>query len=59
MARKVDQKLFDRIIELKTKYDLTEEVLAQRLGVSARTIRVYLRAHRLNLAPYERPDVQS
>lgn len=60
MAPKVDQKVFDRIIELKTKYELTDEVISQRLGISPRTVRVYTRAARLSLKPYIKPsDVSS
>lgn len=56
MANKVDESTYARIIELKTKYGLTNEVIAQRLGISSRTVRVYLRANRLNLKPYQLPD---
>ena len=59
MAIKVDQDVFDRILELKSRYNLTNEVIATRLGISSRTVRVYLRAARLNLKPYQKPDVPS
>lgn len=55
MAAKVDQAVFDRILELKERYGLTNSVIGERLGISTRTVRVYLRAHRLSLKPYERP----
>lgn len=56
MAPKVDQDTYNRICELKMKYGLTNDVIGERLGISGRTVRVYLRAARLNLKPYERPS---
>lgn len=55
MAAKVDQAVYNRIIELKTKYALTNKVIAERLGISDRTVRVYLRASRTKTVPY-RPE---
>lgn len=49
MAAKVDEKIFTRIVELKTKYNLTSAVIAERLGISIKTVQVYLRAARLGL----------
>lgn len=57
MANKVDAKVYARILELKEKYQLTNPVIAERLGISVRTVRIYLRANRLNLRPYEKSDV--
>lgn len=57
MAIKVTQKVYDRIIELKTKYGLTNVVIAERLGLNERTVRVFLRAHREGSVPY-RPNKQ-
>ena len=40
---KVDDRLLRRLLELKAKYPyLNNEILAQRLGITARTIRLYL-----------------
>lgn len=60
-ARKVDEKMQKRIIEL-VEQGVTQEIVAIRLGISSRTVRAYLRSHRLGLKPYEKPkkeDVQS
>lgn len=51
MAAKVDLKVYHRIIELKTKYALTNTVIAERLGISHSTVKAYLRAHRRNQVP--------
>jgi DNA-binding transcriptional regulator YiaG len=56
LARKVEDKQFERIIELREKYGLTAPVIATRLGISVRTVHVYLRAHREQLKPYEIPN---
>jgi len=56
-TKKVDPATFDRILYLRSQ-GLTQEVIAQRLGISARTVRVYLRAAKTNTKPYN-PDVQS
>ena len=53
MAAKVDEKLYARILELRTKYGLTQEVIATRLGISARTVRVYLRSAATGTVPYK------
>ena len=53
MAAKVDEKVFARIIELREKYGLSQDVIAQRLGLSLRTVSTYLRAARLGITqPY-------
>lgn len=56
MAGKVDAAVFARLVELKTKYGLTNAVIAERLGISPRTVKVYWRAHRLSLKPYVKPQ---
>ncbi len=54
MARKVSEKEYKRIIELRD-LGLTVAVIAERLGITRKTVHVYLRAAKLNLEPYERP----
>lgn len=56
-SKKVDEKVYKRILYLKEQ-GLTQEVIATRLGISARTVRVYLRAAKTGTKPYEKPDVQ-
>jgi DNA-binding NarL/FixJ family response regulator len=51
MAPKVTDWHIKRIAELK-KIGLTNEVIAERLGISSRTVRVYTRAARTGLKPY-------
>jgi orotate phosphoribosyltransferase-like protein len=51
MANKVDAAVYKRILELRDQ-GLTHAVIAQRLGVSERTIRVYIRAAREGNEPY-------
>jgi len=60
MAAKVDEAVFKRIMQLKA-LGLTDKVISIRLGVSERTIRVYTRAAKTGLKPYEAPsaDVSS
>ncbi len=53
MAAKVDEKVFARIVQLKKDYALTADVIAQRLGISRKTVQVYLRAARLGLSVSE------
>lgn len=53
MANKIDQKLYDRIVELRNKHGLTHDVIAARVGVSSRTVRVYLRAALTATVPYQ------
>jgi hypothetical protein len=55
MAAKVDEKVFKRIIQLK-ELGLTDKVISIRLGISERTIRVYTRANRTGLNPYDVPS---
>lgn len=45
--------MFDKIIHLKNTYGLTNAVLAERFGVSVRTIKVYVRAAKSNTVPYK------
>lgn len=54
MARKVEDREYKRIIELKG-IGLTAAVIAERLGISRKTVQVYLRSNRLGLKPYELP----
>ena len=58
MAAKVDQRIYDRILQLKA-IGLTNKVIAIRLGISDRTVRIYTRAARLNLKPYQRPEAET
>ena len=51
MSLKVDTWRRDRIIQLKA-IDLEDDVIAERLGISPRTVRVYYRAHRTGTKPY-------
>jgi DNA-binding transcriptional regulator YiaG len=46
MAAKVDERVLARIIELREKYGLTQAVIGIRLGLSTRTVRLYLSEHR-------------
>ena len=55
MARKVDQQIFKRILELRA-IGLTNSVISQRLGISPRTVRIYTRADRENSVPYK-PEI--
>jgi DNA-binding NarL/FixJ family response regulator len=55
LARKIEDREYKRILELKA-IGLTAAVIAERLGVSRKTVQVYLRANRLNLKPYEVPS---
>lgn len=55
MAAKIDEKLFKRLIELKS-IGLTDKVISIRLGVSERTVRIYTRAHRTGSEPYSSPE---
>lgn len=60
MANRVDEKTLKRILQLKYEQGLTDKVISIRLGISERTIRIYSRANRLGLKPYEKPvDVSS
>lgn len=43
---KVDAKMAARIIELHLKHGCTQEIVAQRLGISSRTVRLYLKQWR-------------
>lgn len=51
----LDDKQIARLYELKA-LELTDKIIATRLGVSERTIRVYTRAKRTGLKPYEKPE---
>ncbi len=42
MAPKVTEDVYNRILELRVKYGLGTTVIAERLGLSTRTIRIYL-----------------
>lgn len=42
MARKVDERVFQRMVELRDKHGLTKPVIAERLGLSLRTVNYYL-----------------
>lgn len=46
MANKVSPEVLARIIELREKYGLTQAVIGVRLGLSTRTVRLYLSEHR-------------
>jgi DNA-binding transcriptional regulator LsrR (DeoR family) len=46
MAAKVDAKVLARILELRYKYGLTQEVIGTRLGLASRTVRFYLAQER-------------
>lgn len=46
MAAKVNSTVLARIIELREKYGLTQAVIGIRLGLSTRTVRLYLSQHR-------------
>ena len=46
MSRKVDEWVLRRLEVLKFEHKLTHEVISQRLGLSARTIGIYLKALR-------------
>lgn len=46
MAAKVDAKVLARIIELREKYGLTQTVIGERLGLTSRTVRLYLSQER-------------
>ena len=51
MAPKVDERVHKRILELLA-LGLTHNVISQRLGITERTIRVYVRAQREGSKPY-------
>lgn len=53
-SKKVDEATYKRILYLKS-IGLTQEVIAERLSITSRTVRVYLRANRLGLKPYQLP----
>ena len=55
MVNRVDPKTLERILYLH-RQGLSQNIISQRLGISTRTIRVYLRAERLGLKPYETPS---
>ena len=55
MARKVDESIFKRILELRS-IGLTNSVISQRLGISPRTVRIYTRADREKSVPYK-PEI--
>lgn len=57
MAIKVDEKVLARIIELRERYGLTQSVIAIRLGLATRTVRLYLSEHRKsqNVRPEDSP----
>lgn len=57
MASKVDQKLLERLLQLKS-IGLTDKVISIRLGISERTVRVYTRSARTKTQPYK-PNVSS
>lgn len=42
LAPKVDAEMIERIVTLKMRDRVTNQVIAERLGISLRTIRVYL-----------------
>jgi DNA-binding CsgD family transcriptional regulator len=54
VAIKVDKKIYERILYLKNQ-GLTNAVIAERLGLSSRTVRVFTRAARTGTKPYH-PD---
>lgn len=58
MAAKVDEQVYKRILELRA-LGLTNEIIGIRLGISARTVRVYTRAARLGLKAYEKPEKEN
>lgn len=57
MGLKVDAKMAARIIELHLKHGCTQAIVAQRLGISSRTVRLYLKAYKDSLA--EQPSTIS
>lgn len=46
MSNKVDKWTYNRILELIYKQGLTQKIVAERLGISTRTIRIYLKKHK-------------
>ena len=55
MKNKIDSAAFDRIRQLKA-IGLTDKVISIRLGVSERTIRIYTRALREGINPFQPPS---
>lgn len=55
MANKVDEVKYARILELRAM-GLTVAVIAERLGITRKTVHIYMRAAKLNLKPYEKPN---
>tara|TARA_R110000868_G_scaffold286818_2_gene547265 strand:- start:707 stop:883 length:177 start_codon:yes stop_codon:yes gene_type:complete len=55
MPTKIDDRILARLLQLKG-IGLTDKVISIRLGISERTVRVYTRAKRTGLKPYEKPD---
>lgn len=58
MSAKMDEKTYKRLQQLK-ELGLTDKVISIRLGISERTVRVYTRAARTGLKPYESPEENS
>lgn len=56
MANKVTAEDFKKIAKL-LDIGLTHKVIATRMGISERTVRVYARAIRTGTSPYELPNV--
>lgn len=52
MIKKIDEHTTKRIRQL-LEIGLTQEVIATRLGISARTVRVYARSFRTGMKPYQ------
>ena len=50
--RKVDSEVLKRLFELTDKYGLSADIVGKRLGLTAWTVRFYLRQRRLDTLPY-------
>lgn len=55
MAAKVDRKVLDRILYLRNQ-NLTQAVIGERLGLTARTVRLYLAMVRDGVDPFKKQE---
>lgn len=54
MAPKVTAEVYKRIVELREKYQLTYDVIGERLSISPHTVKAYMSAHRHQTKPYSK-----
>jgi predicted transcriptional regulator len=56
MAAKVDPKVYARICDLKERFGLQNVIIATRLGLSPKTVRIYLKQRKDELASQISPN---